>query len=43
MENDVVITTAVVPGKKAPVLVTGEMVKPMALGSVAAREIRTFL
>jgi H+-translocating NAD(P) transhydrogenase subunit alpha len=33
-ESDVVITTAVVPGKKAPVLVTGEMVKKMAPGSV---------
>ena len=33
-ENDVVITTAVVPGKKAPVLVTREMVKGMAPGSV---------
>jgi NAD(P) transhydrogenase subunit alpha len=28
--NDVVITTAVVPGKKAPVLVTAEMVRGMA-------------
>jgi len=33
-ENDAVITTAVVPGKKAPVLVTAEMVKGMAPGSV---------
>ena len=33
-ENDVVITTAAVPGKKAPVLVSGEMVKGMAPGSV---------
>jgi H+-translocating NAD(P) transhydrogenase subunit alpha len=33
-ESDIVITTAVVPGKKAPVLVTGEMVKKMAPGSV---------
>src|SRR5277367_2645276 len=33
-ESDVVITTAVVPGKKAPVLVTEEMVKKMAPGSV---------
>lgn len=33
-ENDVVITTAAVPGKKAPVLVTKEMVKGMNLGSV---------
>jgi NAD(P) transhydrogenase subunit alpha len=33
-ESDVVITTAVVPGMKAPVLVTEEMVKGMAPGSV---------
>jgi NAD(P) transhydrogenase subunit alpha len=33
-ENDAVITTAVVPGKKAPILVTAEMVKGMAPGSV---------
>jgi NAD(P) transhydrogenase subunit alpha len=33
-DSDVVITTAVVPGKKAPVLVTGEMVEKMAPGSV---------
>lgn len=33
-ESDVVITTAVIPGKKAPVLVTGQMVKRMAPGSV---------
>ncbi len=33
-ENDVVITTAVVPGKKAPVLVTAQMVRGMAPGSV---------
>lgn len=33
-ENDVVITTAVVPGKKAPVLVTTDMVRGMAPGSV---------
>jgi NAD(P) transhydrogenase subunit alpha len=33
-ESDAVITTAVVPGKKAPVLVTAEMVKGMAPGSV---------
>ncbi len=33
-ESDVVITTAVVPGKKAPILVTSEMVKRMARGSV---------
>jgi H+-translocating NAD(P) transhydrogenase subunit alpha len=33
-ENDAVITTAVIPGKKAPVLVTAEMVRGMAPGSV---------
>jgi len=33
-ENDVVITTAAVPGRKAPVLVTEDMVKSMAPGSV---------
>ncbi len=33
-ESDVVVTAAVVPGKKSPVLVTGEMVAGMAPGSV---------
>jgi proton-translocating NAD(P)+ transhydrogenase subunit alpha len=33
-ENDVVITTAAVPGKKAPTLVTAEMVAAMMPGSV---------
>jgi len=33
-ESDVVITTAVVPGKKSPILVTKEMVAGMTLGSV---------
>jgi NAD(P) transhydrogenase subunit alpha len=33
-ENDVVITTAAIPGKKSPVLVTAEMVKQMRPGSV---------
>src|ERR1700720_260977 len=33
-ENDVVITAAVVPGKKSPVVVTREMVAGMAPGSV---------
>jgi NAD(P) transhydrogenase subunit alpha len=33
-ESDVVITTAVIPGKRAPILVTEEMVKGMAPGSV---------
>ncbi|HWC90976.1 MAG TPA: Re/Si-specific NAD(P)(+) transhydrogenase subunit alpha [Pirellulales bacterium] len=32
--NDVVITTAAVPGKKAPILITAEMVAAMAPGSV---------
>lgn len=32
--NDVVITTAAIPGRKAPVLVTAEMVKGMQPGSV---------
>lgn len=32
--SDVVITTAAVPGKRAPVLVTAEMVRGMAPGSV---------
>lgn len=33
-EADLVITTALIPGKKAPVLVTEEMVKSMRMGSV---------
>ncbi len=33
-ESDVVITAAVIPGKKSPVLVTEDMVKGMAFGSV---------
>jgi len=33
-ESDVVITAAVVPGKQSPVLVTADMVKGMAPGSV---------
>jgi len=33
-ESDVVITAAVIPGKKSPVLVTKEMVERMSLGSV---------
>jgi NAD(P) transhydrogenase subunit alpha len=33
-ENDVVITTAAVPGKKAPILVTAQMVAGMQPGSV---------
>ena len=33
-QSDVVITAAVIPGKKSPVLVTKEMVQRMALGSV---------
>jgi NAD(P) transhydrogenase subunit alpha len=34
VRNDVVITTAAIPGKKAPVLVTADMVADMAPGSV---------
>ena len=33
-QSDVVITAAVIPGKKSPVLVTKEMVQRMSLGSV---------
>jgi NAD(P) transhydrogenase subunit alpha len=33
-EQDVVITTAAVPGKKAPILVTEDMVRVMGTGSV---------
>ncbi|MEP0828338.1 MAG: Re/Si-specific NAD(P)(+) transhydrogenase subunit alpha [bacterium] len=33
-ESDVVITTALVPGKKSPILITDEMAKGMAPGSV---------
>ncbi|MEZ6056310.1 MAG: Re/Si-specific NAD(P)(+) transhydrogenase subunit alpha [Planctomycetaceae bacterium] len=33
-ESDVVITTAAVPGKKAPILLTEEMVRAMPAGSV---------
>ena len=33
-DADLVITTALIPGRKAPVLVTEEMVKSMKLGSV---------
>ena len=33
-ESDVVITAAVIPGKKSPVLITADMVKGMAPGSV---------
>jgi NAD(P) transhydrogenase subunit alpha len=33
-ESDVVITTAAVPGKKSPVLITEDMVKGMAPGSI---------
>jgi len=33
-ENDVIITTAAVPGKKAPMLITSEMVDGMIPGSV---------
>jgi NAD(P) transhydrogenase subunit alpha len=33
-DADIVITTALIPGRKAPVLITEEMVKSMQLGSV---------
>lgn len=33
-EADIVITTALIPGKKAPVLVTEDMIKSMRFGSV---------
>ncbi len=33
-KQDIVITTALIPGKKAPILVTEEMVKSMAPGSI---------
>jgi H+-translocating NAD(P) transhydrogenase subunit alpha len=33
-KNDVVITTALIPGKRAPILITKEMVKHMHAGSV---------
>lgn len=33
-ESDVVITTAMIPGKKAPVLITTDMLRAMAPGSV---------
>jgi NAD(P) transhydrogenase subunit alpha len=33
-ESDLVITTALIPGKKAPVLITEDMVKSMKMGSV---------
>jgi len=33
-DADIVITTALIPGKKAPMLITEEMVKAMRLGSV---------
>jgi NAD(P) transhydrogenase subunit alpha len=33
-EQDVVITTAAVPGRKAPILITSEMVQAMSAGSV---------
>jgi NAD(P) transhydrogenase subunit alpha len=32
--NDIVITTAVIPGRRAPVLITAEMIRGMAPGSV---------
>ncbi len=47
-ESDVVITAAVIPGKKSPVLITGEMVKrhgarisDRGSGCRARRQLRT--
>ena len=34
LKSDIVITTALIPGKKAPILVTKEMVESMKQGSV---------
>lgn len=34
VESDVVISAAVIPGKKSPILITAEMVRGMSLGSV---------
>jgi NAD(P) transhydrogenase subunit alpha len=34
LKSDVVITTALIPGKRAPILITGDMVKEMRQGSV---------
>ncbi|MGN0903544.1 MAG: Re/Si-specific NAD(P)(+) transhydrogenase subunit alpha [Alphaproteobacteria bacterium] len=34
VKTDIIITTALIPGKKAPILVTGEMLKTMKPGSV---------
>ena len=34
VEHDVVITTAAIPGKKAPILITGEIIKGMRPGSI---------
>jgi len=43
-ESDVVITTAMVPGKRAPVLVTEDMVEGMKPGSVMySRNLTNFL
>jgi len=33
-ESDIIISTAVIPGKKAPVLITAEMVRAMVPGSI---------
>ena len=37
-ESDVVVTAAVIPGKKPPVLITREMVRRMAPGSAPVRD-----
>lgn len=34
MDVDIIITTALIPGKKAPLLITEEMVRSMKKGSV---------
>jgi NAD(P) transhydrogenase subunit alpha len=34
VKSDVVITTALIPGKKAPILITGKMVEDMKQGSI---------
>jgi NAD(P) transhydrogenase subunit alpha len=33
-QADIVITTALIPGRRAPILITGEMVQEMKTGSV---------
>ena len=38
-KQDVVITTALIPGRTAPILVTDEMVKSMPSGAVMRKEV----